>query len=230
MHPICSSLRSHSPVILPSLLLCDFANLQSEIRALEQAGVQALHLDVMDGVFVDNFTYGLPIVEAVNKVTDLPLDVHLMVAEPIKFIEEFRDAGADLITFQVEATDRIGETIDAIKSVGAAAGLALNPETPVESIEQYLSECDLVLVMSVKAGFGGQAFQSSVLKKLTQIRQVAGQEIVLEIDGGINKNTIEQSAESGAELFVVGSGIFREPDYAAAVANLQSLAGTRVPD
>jgi ribulose-phosphate 3-epimerase len=217
-------------VILPSLLLCDFANLQSEIRALEQAGVQALHLDVMDGVFVDNFTYGLPIVEAVNKVTDLPLDVHLMVAEPIKFIEEFRDAGADLITFQVEATDRIGETIDAIKSVGAAAGVALNPETPVESIEQYLPECDLVLVMSVKAGFGGQAFQSSVLQKLKQIRQVAGQEVVLEIDGGINKNTIEQSAESGAELFVVGSGIFRESDYAAAVANLQSLAGTRVPD
>ena len=225
MHPFCSNIREQYPAILPSLLLCDFGDLSREVAALEQAQVPALHLDVMDGVLVPNITYGLPIVEAVNKLSDLPIDAHLMISEPIKYVKQFREAGADMITIHAESTDKVGATIDAIKQSGAAAGIALNPGTKVESVAEHLPNCDMAVVMSVEAGFGGQSFQESVLDKLGQIRDVAGKEIVLEIDGGINESTIEQGAEHGAELFVVGSGIFKKSDYGAAVKSLRSLAG-----
>ena len=184
-----------------------------------------MHLDVMDGVFVPNFTYGLPIVEAVNGLSDLPIDVHLMITEPIKYVKQFHDAGADMISFHAEATDRIGDTINAIKDTGAAVGLAVNPGTEINSIAQHLGDCDMVVVMSVEAGFGGQSFQPAVLEKFKIIREIAGPDVLLEIDGGVNEKSIAHCAEQGAEAFVVGSGIFKKPDYLVAVNSLKSLVG-----
>jgi len=214
------------PLILPSMLLCDFANLQREAERLEQAGFRALHLDVMDGVFVPNISYGLTIVRALRSVTKLPLDVHLMIADPGQYVEAFREAGADLITFHAEATREHAAVIEKIHSAGAAAGIVLNPQTPVSEVAAVVPDCQLVLVMSVQAGFGGQSFQPQVLPKLTELRQVAGApaDLVLEIDGGIDTPTISAAAAAGAQWFVVGSGIFRHPDQDYAAAHRQLLA------
>jgi ribulose-phosphate 3-epimerase len=220
-------LRDSAPVILPSLLLCDFGNLEREIRRLEQAGVRALHLDVMDGHFVPNLTYGMPVVEACRRLTDLPLDVHLMIDNPGQYIAAFLDAGADIVTVHIEAT---GESTDLkpllqqIHARGACAGVALNPDTPVAAVEPYLDSCDLVLVMSVNAGFGGQVFNPVALEKLTYLRSVAPEGLCLEVDGGVNAATISQCAQAGAELFVVGSAIFRQPEYGHALRQLRSAA------
>lgn len=219
-----AGLRDHVPVILPSLLLCDFGRLADEIRQLEQAGVRALHLDVMDGCFVPNLTYGMPIVQAVRRATSLPLDVHLMIAHPEQYVTAFREAGADAITIHVEATADPGPLLRRIRELGAAAGIALNPDTPLSAIEPYLDDCDLVLVMSVAAGFGGQSFQEVAIEKLQRLRKRLRPETLLEIDGGINPATIARCASAGAQLFVVGSAIFRTPDYSAAVRQLTELS------
>ena len=152
------NLREASPAVLPSLLLCDFGNLEHEIERLEEAGVAALHLDVMDGVFVPNFTYGMTIVSALRKLTDLPLDVHLMMVHPEKYVEQFYEAGADIITVHAEATDDAPALLQQIRALGAAAGIAVNPDTPISEIKASLPHADLALVMSVHAGFGGQSF------------------------------------------------------------------------
>jgi ribulose-phosphate 3-epimerase len=217
-------LRAAGPAVLPSLLLCDFANLRAEIRRLEEAGVAALHLDVMDGHFVPNLSYGLPIVEAVRDATDLPLDVHLMIAEPARYIEQFREAGANAMTIHVEAVEEPGPLLEEIRSLGALAGLALNPPTPLSAIEPSLPLCDLVLVMSVMPGFGGQAFDAAALDKLRALSRRADCDVLLEVDGGINSSTAADCAEAGAELLVAGSAIFRSRDYRAAVAELRELA------
>ncbi len=217
-------MRESAPVVLPSLLLCDFGNLEREVRQLEEAGVQALHLDVMDGCFVPNFTYGMPIVEAFRRLTDLPLDVHLMINEPDRYIESFLQAGADLLTVHVEAVDHPRDTLSRIKDLGAGAGIALNPGTPLSQIEDCLEVCDLVLVMSVDAGFGGQSFNPIALEKLKQLREQTSEQVLLEVDGGINEKTISQCAEAGADLFVVGSAIFRNGPYGASVKRLGELA------
>jgi ribulose-phosphate 3-epimerase len=219
-----AGLSEAAPVVLPSLLLCDFGNLEQEVRLLEQAGVQALHLDVMDGVFVPNFTYGMPIVKAVRKLTDLPVDVHLMITEPGRYVQQFFDAGADNITIHVEATGDPRGTLEQIRRLGAGAGLAFNPATPFSAIEPALDLCDVVLVMSVPAGFGGQEFHDNALDKLRQVRERVSPDVVLEVDGGVNGKTIASCAEAGAQLFVVGSAIFHRPDYAAAVKELTELA------
>jgi len=219
-----AELRNVVPVVLPSLLLCDFGDLASEIRRLEAAGVRALHLDVMDGNFVPNFTYGMTIVEAVRRRTDLPLDVHLMIAQPERYVRAFRDAGADVITVHAEATHRPIDLLEEIHSLGAAAGLAINPPSPVSAIQDCLPYCDLVLVMSVQAGFGGQAFNPIALDKLRELRGQVGRDTLLEIDGGITAETIGPAAEAGAELFVVGSAIFRTPDYTQSFSQLTSQA------
>lgn len=211
-----TALRGDLPVILPSLLLCDFTNLKRECERLEQAGYRALHLDVMDGVFVPNLSYGLTIVEAIRKVTTLPLDVHLMIANPGQYVTQFRDAGADVITFHAEATQDHAEVLGKIRESGAAAGLVLNPGTAVTEVDSVLQLCDLVLVMSVQAGFGGQSFQPEVLEKFCTLRQQAGNDLLLEIDGGINDSTIAESVRAGAQWLVVGSGIFKHEDYEAA--------------
>jgi len=217
-------LRDESPVILPSLLLCDFANLQREVALLEEAGVKALHLDVMDGVFVPNLTYGMPIVEAFRRLTDLPLDVHLMIETPSRYIQQFIDAGADAITIHEEAVKDPLNSLQQIRELGAASGLAINPATPTAKAEAYLEHCDLLLVMSVDAGFGGQSFNDVALEKLRRLRELCGHEIMLEVDGGINESTISKCAQAGAELFVVGSAIFRSSHYGTVVNQLADLA------
>lgn len=218
------SLGQTAPTVLPSLLLCDFGNLAEEVRRLEEAGVKALHLDVMDGHFVPNFTYGMPIVAAVRKLTDLPLDVHLMIAQPQRYVGAFLDAGADILTVHVEATDDPQGILSQIRSLGAGAGIALNPGTPVADLEPCLALADLVLVMSVQAGFGGQKFNDIALDKLRQLKPLVRPEVLLEIDGGINESTISRAAQAGAQLFVVGSAIFGQPRYDAAVTELTRLA------
>ncbi len=222
--PILEKLRNRAPVILPSMLLCDFGNLEREVRMLEDAGVEALHLDVMDGQFVPNFTYGMTIVEAFRQLTELPLDVHLMMVDPLPYLSQFKSAGADLITVHAEAVESPKEVVAEIKKLGAAAGIAINPDTPVSAIEDTIDDCDLALVMSVPAGFGGQPFHQVALEKLKQIRELASHDIVLEVDGGVNIETIGRCADAGAAWFVVGSAMFRRDDYALAIAELSHAA------
>jgi ribulose-phosphate 3-epimerase len=217
-------LRDSVPAVLPSLLLCDFGNLEREVRLLEEAGVPGLHLDVMDGSFVPNLSYGMPIVAALRKLTHLPLDVHVMIQRPQNYLRQFHDAGADSLTIHIEAVDSPRPVLEQIRSLGCGAGLALNPPTPISRLEGCLDLCDLVLVMSVQAGFGGQAFNPIALEKLRQVREMAGPDMLLEIDGGINAKTIPQAAAAGAQLFVVGSAIFGQPDYKQAVKELTHLA------
>ncbi len=214
------SIRDNAPAILPSLLLCDFGNLEREVEQLHAANVPALHLDVMDGVFVPNMTYGLPIVKAFRQLTDLPLDVHLMIAKPEQYVEQFVEAGADIITFHPEAIDDPVPVLEKIRDAGIAAGLAINPGTTVAEIADALPLCDIVCVMSVEAGFGGQSFQESVLEKFEHIRQIEGDRVVLEIDGGVSSATIEKCNTAGVELFVAGSAIFRSDDYGIAVEKM----------
>ena len=212
--------------MLPSLLLCDFGDLKTELCQLEQAGVEALHLDVMDGVFVPNLSYGLPVVKGIRDHTELPLDVHLMIAHPEQYLTQFSEAGADLLTVHVEACDSPVEVVQEIRSLGMGSGITLNPRTPVTEIEDALEFCDLVLVMSVEAGFGGQAFNPVALEKLeqlVQLREERSLDFILEVDGGINRETIGRCRQSGATWMVVGSGIFRQPSYTAAMIELNDL-------
>jgi len=218
------------PAVLPSLLSCDFANLEREIGRLQSAGAAALHLDVMDGHFVPNLTFGMLIVEAVRRLTDLPLDVHLMICRPERYLERFRDAGADNLTIHIEAVDDPRPVLERIREVGVGAGITLNPDTPVAAIETCLDLCDLVLVMSVEAGFGGQAFLPSALEKLRRLRRLVGPEVLLEVDGGVNPATIGDCAEAGAQLFVTGSAVFGHPDYHAALGQLTELARSHQPE
>ena len=222
------SLRHSAPAVLPSLLLCDFGNLEREVRALEEAGVPGLHLDVMDGHFVPNFTYGMPIVEAIRRLTELPLDVHLMIEQPEQYVGAFFEAGADILTVHVEATSDPLGLLAQIRSLGAGAGIALNPGTPLASLEPCLDVADLVLVMSVQAGFGGQKFNENALGRLAELRSKVRPEVLLEIDGGIKDTTIFRAAQAGAQLFVVGSAIFRAARYDEAVRKLERhLQGER---
>jgi ribulose-phosphate 3-epimerase len=217
-------LRQEIPVILPSLLLCDFGNLAHEVSRLHEAGVRGFHLDVMDGHFVPNLTYGPPIVEALRRLTEFPLDVHLMISNPESYIERFVDAGADSVTVHIEATDEPRNLLEQIRSMRIGAGLALNPGTPLSRVESLLDVCDLLLVMSVDAGFGGQRFQPISLAKLRALLQSKPPHLILQVDGGINSATIADCAAAGADMFVVGSAIFRQPDYGAALRQLASLA------
>ena len=218
-----SSLRDVSPTILPSLLMCDFGNLAAEIETLEEAGVAALHLDVMDGVYVPNFTYGMTIVSAIRKLTELPLDVHLMMVSPEKYISQFVEAGADLITFHVETVDDPSAVVKQIHDLGVAAGVAINLETPVSAIASVLPEADMALVMSINAGFGGQAFNESAWDKLDEIRSLpGGKDVLLQIDGGINASTSKAATDHGTQLLVVGSAIFKKEDYAKAIESIMA--------
>ena len=221
--PIVAGLQQAAPALLPSLLLCDFGNLEREIRRLEEADVKCLHLDVMDGQFVPNCTYGMTIVAAVRKLTKLPLDVHLMIANPQRYVAEFRKAGADIITFHIEAEPNPRPVLEEIRSLGALAGIVLNPGTPVSAIAGCLDLCDVVLVMSVQAGFGGQSFNPIALEKLGEVRRLAPH-VLLEIDGGVNEDTVQRCVAAGAQLLVVGSAIFGHKDYGQSVRRLNGLA------
>ncbi len=210
--------------MLPSLLMCDYAHLQDEVDRLEAAGVAALHLDVMDGHFVPNLSYGLPLVQAFRNMTQLPLDVHLMISEPGEYVERFFEAGADGMTIHAEAVENPRPVLEKIRSLGGSAGLAINPPTPVSAIRHCLDVCDLVLVMSVMPGFGGQEFDRRALDKLRELRPLVGYDVLLEIDGGVHESTIGDCTAAGAQLLVVGSAIFKSRDYAAAIDGLTELA------
>lgn len=212
--------------LAPSILAADFTNLEKEIRTVEMAGVDWIHCDIMDGKFVPNITFGPIIVKAVNKITKLPLDVHLMIEKPDNFLEDFVNAGADYITVHQEEVVHLHRTISKIKELGAKAGVVINPATPVESLLEILKFVDLVLVMSVNPGFGGQSFIESSLdkiRKLVQLRKELGLKFLIEVDGGVDRNTIPKLNEAGVDVFVSGSAIFSQDNTTAAALELKNL-------
>jgi ribulose-phosphate 3-epimerase len=219
-----ADLHAATPLIGPSLLACDFGHLEREVRRLEEAGARILHLDVMDGHFVPNLSIGVPIVEAVRRATALALDVHLMISEPARYLKAFREAGADLITIHAEVVEDLSEMLGRIRDLGAGAGVALNPDTSAQVIEEHLDACDLVLSMSVMPGFGGQQFQPLVLEKLRWLRERAGGDVLLSVDGGVNPETIGRCAQAGASLFVVGTALLGHEDYRQRLVELTALA------
>jgi ribulose-phosphate 3-epimerase len=216
-------LRSALPAVLPSMLMCDFGRLEEEVRKLEDAGVQALHLDVMDGHFVPNLSYGLLMVETFRRLTKLTIDVHLMIDNPADYVGRYREAGADSMTIHVEAVGDARPVLEQIRQSGAAAGLALNPPTPISAVEPLLDACDLVLVMSVMPGFGGQKFDAIALEKLSALKKIVGPDVLLEVDGGVKTSNIAKCTEAGAQLLVVGSAIFDGGNYAANTRELMRL-------
>ncbi|MEO1524177.1 MAG: ribulose-phosphate 3-epimerase [Planctomycetota bacterium] len=217
-------IRAACPGVLPSLLLCDFGDLKTEVSRLEAAGSKVLHLDVMDGHFVPNLTYGMPIVTGLRRHTDLPLDVHLMISDPLAYAKPMVDEGADMITFHVEAVEDPQAVAEQLREMGVAVGVALNPGTSLESLTPCLDSVDMVLVMSVDAGFGGQAFNPVALEKLSELKRTRP-DLLLQIDGGINLQTIASAREAGCDLFVVGSAIFKQEDYTTAIAALDAAIG-----
>ncbi len=219
--------------IAPSILAADFARLAQQIRIVAEAGADWIHCDIMDGHFVPNISFGPLVVEAARRVTDLPLDVHLMIEEPDRYIQAFRRAGADNITVQAEACIHLNRTLHQIKESGAGAGVAINPATPVVMLEEVLDVADVILVMSVNPGFGGQKFIDSVVDKIGRVREMvdrSGREIDLEVDGGIDESTAEGAVAAGATVLVAGTSIFAAADPAAALKGLRERALAAIPD
>lgn len=210
-------------MIGPSLLAADFRYLAREIERLEAAGARFLHLDIMDGHFVPNLSFGVPIVQAVRKATQLILDVHLMISNPEAHIERFREAGADYLTVHIEVAPDPRPLFEMIHRTGACAGISLNPPTPVDAVLPYLNDCELVLVMSVMPGFGGQTFQPEVLPKIRRLRQLSPRGLMISVDGGVNGDTIGQCAEAGATMFIVGTGLLGHDNYTQRYHELASL-------
>ena len=212
--------------IAPSILSADFARLGEEIKAVEQAGADELHIDVMDGRFVPNLTVGPLIVAAARSMTTLPLDVHLMIVEPDQLIPEFIKSGANRITVHLEACPHLHRTIQAIKQLGAQAGVAINPATPMISVTEILDALDLLLIMSVNPGFGGQSFIPNVLDKIRTAKKIIQERnltTILEVDGGIKPSNVKPVIDAGANLLVAGSAIFKSNDYAKTISQLRSV-------
>jgi ribulose-phosphate 3-epimerase len=203
--------------IVPSVLSADFARLADEIAVITSAGVSMVHLDVMDGHFVPNITIGPPVIAKLRKVSGLVFDAHLMISEPAKYAERFVEAGADHITFHIEVADDPQELIDRLHKLGCSAGICLNPETPVEAIEKVARLCDMVLVMTVHPGFGGQEFMQEAAKKIARIREIVGPDIRVEVDGGIDSRTTPTVVSYGADTLVAGNAIFAKSDRVAAI-------------
>ena len=198
--------------IAPSILSADFSRLGEHIRALEDFGADMIHIDVMDGMFVPNISFGVPVIKSIRKLTKLPFDVHLMIEEPSRFIEDFAGAGADIITVHYEADRHIDRTINYIKSFGIKAGVALNPATPVDTIKHLISNVDMVLIMSVNPGFGGQKYIKYCSDKIKEVRELSDKynsELMIQVDGGIDGTNISEVVNSGANVIVAGSAVFK---------------------
>lgn len=215
-------------LVAPSILSADFGRLAEEIAAIEAGGCDLVHVDVMDGRFVPNLTIGPMVVEAVAKVAKRPLDVHLMIVEPEKLIPAFAEAGASILTVHAEACPHLHRTIQQIKAAGVKAGVSLNPSTPVSAVDYVLEDLDMVLVMSVNPGFGGQKFIPSALRKIRQIRDMANErgldDLWIEVDGGVGPANAEEVARAGANVLVAGSAVFNAPDYGEAISAIREGA------
>jgi ribulose-phosphate 3-epimerase len=225
-------LPTESPVVAPSLLSADFSKLGEEIAAVEAGGADLLHLDVMDGQFVSNITLGPVVIRGIRRLTRLYLDAHLMVSEPARFVAEFRAAGCDGITVHAEASRDVAASLAAVRATGAEVGLALNPDTALEPYEAYLDEIQLLLVMSVFPGRGGQKFMEGVLTKITRaalLRRSRGLDFAIEVDGGIDPETAQQARACGADILVAGTAVFKRSPYAAAIAALRVAGGPAAP-
>ena len=213
--------------IAPSILSADFVNLERDIRALGDNGADFVHVDVMDGIFVPNITIGIPVVAAIRKITDLPLDVHLMIDRPLRYVEQFVKAGADYVTIHIEADQPQNtlEALDKIHALGCKAGIVLKPKTPAEAPIPYLEKCDMILVMTVEPGFGGQKFMADMMPKVKQLREWMDDinpDCLIEVDGGVDKNTHTVCKESGANVLVAGSAFFGAEDKTGFVKLIQS--------
>lgn len=213
-------------IVAPSILACDFTKLGEELKAVEEAGADWVHVDVMDGHFVPNITFGPLIVQACRSVTALPLDVHLMIENPDNYVEEFATAGASSISVHIETCVHLNRTVQAIRKAGCRAGVVLNPTTPLDSLQWILEYADYVLILSVNPGFGGQAFIPNSLDRIRKLKQLIEKRalsVLIEVDGGVNENTIRSISEAGADIFVAGSAIFGSNDYRKTVEKFRKL-------
>ena len=208
-------------IISPSILSADFANLERDIKRVEKAGADWLHVDVMDGHFVPNITIGVPVVKSIKKVASIPLDVHLMIENPEKYIEPFAKAGADILTFHYEAVQDVKGIIDLIKSFGVKAGMSIKPKTNAKEVIKYLNDLDLLLVMTVEPGFGGQSFMSDCADKLPIIKQNAKDNLIIQVDGGINAETAKICTSKGANSLVAGNYVYNSQDIQKAIESLR---------
>ncbi|MBA3900628.1 MAG: ribulose-phosphate 3-epimerase [Bacteroidetes bacterium] len=212
------------PIIAPSILSADFANIQRDVEMINQSEADWFHVDIMDGVFVPNISFGFPVVKAIKKYASKPLDVHLMIVDPDKYIQAFKDAGADILTVHLEATTHLHRTIAAIKAAGMQVGVALNPHTSVHLLEDVIADIDLVCVMSVNPGFGGQKFIENTYRKISQLKELIiarGSNAKIEIDGGVDLNNVSLLLKAGADVLVAGNTVFSSKDPQRTIAQLK---------
>lgn len=240
--------------IAPSILAADFANLERDIMIAQDAGADMIHLDIMDGHFVDNITFGLPVIECIRKITKLPLDAHLMIANPLKYVDEFLNAGVDILTFHLEScafdyaqkrvkqgytiallskplidVEKVKIIVDKVKGRRKVVGMAINPDTPADLLEEVIDVFDLVLIMTVWPGFGGQRFIIDTIPKITKIRSMR-REIDIEVDGGVNQETVEVAAKEGANIFVAGTATFKAKDVKDTIVKMRRIAINNYPE